>query len=74
MAAYPAKTIGQDGRDVGTVTGRTITTFVIDIQANVDTYDAAEADEIVIRLNGRPLKRMTHHQAVRAGVITEARQ
>ena len=74
-AASQYKTAAQDtSRNVGSVTGRPVTTFLIDIEARVPGYAVGQADEIVLRLNGRPLKRMTRHQAIRAGVIAEGDQ
>jgi hypothetical protein len=57
-------------RSVGTVRGRETRIYVIDVEASVFLADA-DADEIVIRLNGRPIKRMTMHAARRSGVVTE---
>lgn len=71
--AYP-KVQEDTTRNAGTVHARTVTTLVVDVEARMPGYGFAEdVDEIVLRLNGRPLKRMTRHQAIRAGVIGEDR-
>ena len=67
MANYATRT----HRSVGTVSGAEYRSYVIDVEARVSELTVGDADEVVIRLNGRPLKRMTPHQARRAGVVTE---
>jgi hypothetical protein len=72
FAVQNSKTYNPD-RAVGTVTGREVRTYVIDIEAHVSILDTG-ADEVLIRLNGRPFKRLTADQAARAGVITQDNQ
>jgi hypothetical protein len=67
--AYPSKTTAADTA-AGTVTARTVTTHIIDI--TVDPQHIAGADtEIVLRVNGRPLTRMTSHRAARMGLVDD---
>jgi hypothetical protein len=68
MGQY-AKTAVDNTKHLGSVTGRQVSQYVLDIDATVDRYAVEGADEIIIRLNGRPLKRMTVGQAERAGII-----
>lgn len=64
MAAYTDRADGH-------ITVREIRTIVIDAQMAPITVPAAET-EIVIRVNGMPLTRLTRHRAARLGLIDEA--
>jgi hypothetical protein len=64
LKADPAARIGQ-------VSGRTVTSYVVDIEAHVSEVTIGDADEIILRVNGRPLKRMSIGQARRSGIVTE---
>lgn len=54
----------------GTVQGREVRQYVIDIQASALESAVGDATEIIVNVNGRTWKRLTRHQAERAGLIT----
>ena len=69
MADY-AKT--QRDTSIGGVQGRQVRQYVIDINGAVDSAVIGYAEEIIVRMNGRPLKRMNMHAADRAGLVIHA--
>jgi hypothetical protein len=54
---------------IGTVSTDELRTTVIDVQ--VDQVAVHPDADVLIRLNGRPLRRMTRHQAARLGLVRE---
>jgi hypothetical protein len=63
-----------DSDSVGTVTTRVITQQVIDVTVDPiqDVSDGGES-EIILRVNGRIIRRLNSYQARRMGIIAEAR-
>lgn len=55
-----------DGK-IGSVRSRLTKTVTIDIDAVV-AYNDTDADEFILTLNGRPLRRLSPHQAHRFGL------
>jgi len=54
---------------IGTVRGRTVTQYSFDVSIDgISDYDAV-ADEYLITVNGRVIKRMNDYQAKRMGLI-----
>ena len=66
----PYATAVDRNRPIGSVQGRPVTTYIIDIDVNINQADIANADTIELRVNGRVLRRYTRHSARRAGLIT----
>lgn len=66
MATYPATKVDSS---VGTVNGQTFTQYVYDVNINPLTEYDAIADEYIIRVNGRVIRRMSKYQAQRMGLI-----
>lgn len=58
--------------NVGSVTQRTVTTVVVDVEAHIDFRVSDPADTLIeLRVNGRVIKRMTEWQAKRMGIIAD---
>ena len=58
-------------RDLGgAVRGREVRQYVIDITASaLDSEVGGDVDEIIVRVNGRPWRRLNRGQAERYGLI-----
>lgn len=52
----------------GQVTAKEVRTLVVEVSAFVPGWQARDMDEIVVKLNGRPIRRYTAYQAYRAGI------
>lgn len=58
-------------RSVGDVRTSTRTVKSFDVSVTPDTYDDVLADEYVLTVNGRVVKRMNRFQAKRLGLVVE---
>jgi hypothetical protein len=67
MAQYAQQHDNDDS--LGGVQGRRTSQYAIDITLTVPDAEAG-ADEFVIRVNGRPVKRLGPHEATRLGLIS----
>lgn len=69
MATYPTQKAVASDRNIGSVTGRSVTQYSFDVAIEpMDNYDAV-ANEYLITVNGRVVKRMNEYQAKRMGLI-----
>lgn len=66
---YDPTTAADASRTVGDVTGQPVKQYVFDVRATTSTYEADGADEFIVKLNGRVIKRMDRHAAIRAGLL-----
>lgn len=66
MATYPATKVDSS---VGTVHGQTFTQYVYDVNITPLTGYDVIADEYIIRVNGRVIRRMSKYQAQRIGLV-----
>lgn len=71
MAQYATPKTVSASDNLGTVTGETVRQYVINVEVAAPTRLVGDADEIVIKLNGRPFRRLTRHQADRLGLIEQ---
>lgn len=62
--------MGTKKANLGNVVGYTTRSFTFDVTVDaLSDYDYDGADEFLIKVNGRPVKRMNAYQAERMGLI-----
>jgi len=69
--AYATPKAVTPNSNLGTVYGEPVSQYVINIEAAATVSMVGDAGEIIVKLNGRVVRRMTREQAERAGLIVD---